>query len=107
MNQKVTIDEAVIRAENKYLTKVASWTVGTLISATLFVGGWQITVLNELVKKVDESNVANNNRFNLMENRFEVRGERGKAIVERLDQKDALLEAEDKRIWEAIKELRK
>lgn len=100
MENNAHITQEVLEAENRYLTKIVGWSVAALISTLVFIGGWQIKVLNELVTKVDESTVANNNRFNQIENRINIGREKGTAIVE-------ALKAEDKRLWKAIEELKK
>lgn len=100
MTDSASITEEVLKTENKYLTKIVVVAVGALISTLVFIGSWQISVLNELVKKVDESTIANNNRFNHLERRMAIGSEKGAAIVEALEKEDA-------RLWKAIEDLKR
>lgn len=117
-DDRVYLADEVVKKENKYLTKVVGFAVTALISSHFYINKLHIeaindkseqqieaingnkTAVNELTKAVNESTVANNNRFNQIDNRIDLGREQGSAVVKEFRREFQL-------IWEAIKELRK
>ena len=104
MADKLNITDEVVKAENRYLTKVVALAVTALISTAIVLGKWQVQAtkdnkeaIHELTKVVVESTVSNNNRFNQLDNRINLGREKGSAIVNELKRDIEL-------IWKTIEE---